>query len=704
MSAPSKLQSVNGKTSAKSSDKLDAAGACLPVKMDKNTFVFCLEFERSNDEPTTAETVKRIPVNGLRMGFVRFDETNMKKAMPEKYFVMAEVWLGTPEMPGNIALSKKYGKPLHVWQDEEVRAVREAMKKNGGRVWWNLTGEQETGTFGRDTIFKSKAEAFKWVQDSFLTNKPGHIDPFHKRANFPLMKNRYKVDFKKENIAIQATRCFTAHYIYEWGARFGWMEKNCWLANNQISIAFMRGAAKQYGGYWGLDFSPWGEPTTGFTQYDKNGVLIEGLSESLHLREWLTTFYSGANLALAEASHICAWTKLGPNQWKLSPHGECAKQFGRHTLLEHPDRGTPHVPVALMLEHNHGWDPREHCVWNGLVQYSRADQMLDNFFNLAFPGQEEGFYGSKWMPDGSPQFPWKDEKNLTQALKGPKPPKPPDCSPGITEDESICLRKMMAEGFDTRPYEHGYQVNSRWGDSFDVVLENCPLEVLCKYKLIILLGAIQLTGELEKKLRRYVEQGGELVVNVRQVSRKNENFLGVRLTGKLKPVCMFYPSWKRMAYNEISAIELFSIMAKEAEVLEKAGTGPEAPATLVRRRLGKGAVYFSGVPYMQNADSMPFAEHSKDFLDWMISRHLRVKVRPEIQYLVNTKGTEIIITLINNYKDDWAGDIVPVQKGLKLKRGMDLWNNKPLSPKAFKDGVLHAACPAFGFRVLRFQE
>ena len=698
----SRQKAAKGKQTAEVREKLGSDDAFLPVKMEKNTFVFCMEFERSDNEPTTAETRRQIPTNGVRMGFVPINAANMKKAMPENYFVIAECWLGTPEAPGNIALSKQYGKPLHVWQDEEVRILREAMKDHGERVWWNLTGEQDNNQFGREAMFKSKAEAYAWVRDSFLTNKPGHIDAFHKRANFPLMKNRYKVDFKKENIAIQSAMCFSAHYLYEWGAKFGWMERNCWLANNQIAVAFMRGAARQYDGYWGLDFSPWGEPTTGYTQYNEKGMLVEGLSESLHLREWLTTFYAGANLVLAEASHVCAWIKSRTKKWKLSPHGECAKKFGQHTLVEHPDRGTPHVPVALMLEHNHGWDPREHRLWNGLVAYSREDQMLDNFFNLAFPGQEEGFYVSKWMPDGSPQFPWKDEKNIQNALKGPKPPRPPDCAAGILEDESICLRKMMADGFDPRPYERGMLVNSQWGDSFDVVLENCPLEVLCQYKLIILLGGIQLTPELEKKLRRYVEQGGELVVNVRQVSRKNEKFLGSKLTGKFKPVCMFYPTWKKIAYNEISYIDLFSVESKDVEVLERTGNRPDSPATLVKRKLGKGAVYFSAVSYMQSGDSLPFAEHCKDFLDWLISRHLLVKVRPDIQYLVNTKGSEIIVTLINNYKDDWAGEIIPVKKGLKLTQGTDLWSNKALPAAAFKEGSLKVTCPAFGFKVLSF--
>ena len=692
----SKLEPVNGKT---------AADVSLPVKMDKNTFVFCLEFERSDNEPTTGETLRQIPANGVRMGFVPINETNMKKAVPETNFVMAELWLGIPETPGNIELTKRYGKPLHVWQDEAVGILREAMKVNGERVWWNITGEQDVGTFGRETMFKSKKEAFTWVRDSFLTNKPGRFPPnnHEKRTNYPLMKNRYKIDFEKENIAIQAGMCFTVHYIYEWGAKFGWIERNCYLANNQIATAFMRGAAKQYDGYWGLDFSPWGTPTRGATQHDDNGVLVGGLSASLQLREWLAAFYSGANLVLAEYSNKCAW--MNPAKWKLSPHGECAKQFGRHALLDHPDRGMPHVPVALMLEHNHGWDPREHRLFNGWVEYTRADQMLDNFFNLAFPGQEEGNYGSKWMPDGSPQFPWKDEANLQRALAEPRASRLGGSAAGgaIDEDEAICLRKMMAEGLDTRPYERGMQVNSQWGDSFDVVLENCPLEVLVKYKLIILLGAIQLTGELEKKLRQYVEQGGELVVNTRQISRRNEKFLGIKLTGKITPVCMFYPTWKKIVYNEISGIDLFTVVTKDVEVLEVAGSDPKAPPTLVKRRLGNGAVYFSGVPYMQSADSLPIAGHCADFIDWLISRHLLLKVSTGIQYLVNTKGAEIIVTLINNYEKDWSGEVIPVKSGLKLRRGVDLWNNKPVPASDFKDGVLKTNCPAFGFRILSLQ-
>ena len=76
------------------------------------------------------------------------------------------------------------------------------------------------------------------------------------------------------------------------------------------------------------------------------------------------------------------------------------------------------------------------------------------------------------------------------------------------------------------------------------------------------------------------------------------------------------------------------------------------------------------------------------------------RAQPGIQYLVNTNGPEIIVILINNYEKDWTGNIEPVKLKLNLRKGMDLWHNKPLPASAFKDGVLGITCPAFGFRIL----
>ena len=102
-------------------------------------------------------------------------------------------------------------------------------------------------------------------------------------------------------------------------------------------------------------------------------------------------------------------------------------------------------------------------------------------------------------------------------------------------------------------------------------------------------------------------------------------------------------------------------------------------------------------------DSLPMAEHSKDFLNRIISRHLLVRVRPGIQYIVNTHTAGINVTLINNTVRDWTGDVYPVRGGLKFRHGFDLWTDRPLPAKAFRNGLAHVDCPAFGFRALRLR-
>ena len=80
----------------------------------------------------------------------------------------------------------------------------------------------------------------------------------------------------------------------------------------------------------------------------------------------------------------------------------------------------------------------------------------------------------------------------------------------------------MQSGFDTRPYESMGLTHSPWGDSFDVVLGNCPLEALKKYPVIMFLGNITLKGELLERLKAYMGVGGILVANVAKIEEDAE--------------------------------------------------------------------------------------------------------------------------------------------------------------------------------------
>ncbi len=651
-----------------------------PVKPDKEMFSLMLEFNQadwadgmalgptvtySGIEYTSVEqNLKAIPVNGLRI-WTDLDAEKMRRAQPERNLVMVDCWLSSTQTK---RIAERYKMKLQDFLDMQVKLLREGMKEHGKRVWWCLCGEQDGGVIWPRKMFKSRREAFEFYRDCYITNKPDRYHPLRKMANYPMMEKRYKVNFEKENIAIHVSKCFSTHYPFEWGAKLVWMEMTGTLGNAEVSTAFVRGAASQHNGYWGMDISPWSGLVDGTCFFDANGVRKAGISENVILRELVSYFYSGTNLVLLESSSACNWIKTNDGKWKLSPYGKNAKKFGKHSLLENPNRGKPHVPFAVMLEHDHGWEQRSHRIWNGLCEYTRADAMIDNFFEFVFPGCGK-------LP---PQF-----NEFRQDGTEPFPP----CH------DRDKMRKMLWEGFDTRPYEHILSA-SRYGDSFNVVLEDCPLEVLKQYKVLVLLGNLKVTGNLEEKLSEYVKSGGELVVNTTQVPKK---FMGVEKTGGVELFAKFFPKWKDIDYDEGPNPITLVRTSPKWKMLAEARRYNRAPSIL-QRKIGKGTIYLTLMPYMQNTGGRPFSPHNQDFLDHVFTSHLLISVKgPRIQYLVTKKTSSLIVTLINNSGKTWTGDIVIMKKGLNLKSGHDLWNNRKLS------GHTGIKVKPYAFRILEFQ-
>jgi hypothetical protein len=52
-----------------------------------------------------------------------------------------------------------------------------------------------------------------------------------------------------------------------------------------------------------------------------------------------------------------------------------------------------------------------------------------------------------------------------------------------------------------------------FGDCFDALTDRCPEEALRRYPRLLTLGGIVVEGELLKRLKRYVQAGGELLLN-----------------------------------------------------------------------------------------------------------------------------------------------------------------------------------------------
>lgn len=543
---------------------------------------------------------------------------------------------------------------------------------------------------------RSKADAYRQWREHFLT-RDGCFPYFLEYCR------RHGVDMTDLNVMVGQHQQWH-HYNAEWGASALFSEGNCDLVCDQVRIAMLRGAARQYRKEWFLYWSSWGGTDHHVTWFNRDGRLDSGVSPSLNLRQWVGSFYSGCRYCAAienPPAQLFYVDRRGKR--RLSPFGRAARKFTRYVAQRHPERGEPYVPFALMLEHDHGWSPREHRVWGGALPYGREEEMIENFFRVAFPHFDEGTPYKKlpWRRDDA--LPWHSQEDL--------------------------VNKVSRGEIDSRMYEKPFRTESTWGDGFDVVLDNCTLSVLKTYKVVVLLGGIRLDAKLRARLRAYVRQGGTVICNSVHVSRSDQNFLGVRFSGRRDILwetrCETCGGIFRQWDGEIDLVR-----PAGAGVLQKAVGGfrnghPEVKRVpgydgvdpvATEHRIGKGRVIFTTLPYLQTAAGRDMHPAACDLFDHVFKTALPVRIegRP-IEFMLNRTTRGWIVTLMHNGPDYWKGEKprrwqgkVVLELAAAGKEGRwrvrELWSDTDLRYESRKRRlVVNVTVPAFGFKVISLE-
>ncbi len=259
------------------------------------------------------------------------------------------------------------------------------------------------------------------------------------------------------------------HYGCEWGADIVGSEVGENINSTQAHIAFTRGAARQYGKPWLIDFSSWYGPS----MYDEDPKKtwgeysgpVRGHSLSLHLRTYYVAYMAGANVVIAEGGWLNFFRSQQPGPdgtLPLSGLGEHGARFYAFTQ-RHPDRGIPYTPVGLLVDPLHGIFPGfgEKLAWNAFP-YSPGDQRILDLWETFFPDSLD-----------------------VQAKRN----------------------------------EKGYLVTSPYGDILDVILHNAPDPILASYPVLLLAGEVTQEGLLADRLLKYVRQGGTLLLTEADAKR-----------------------------------------------------------------------------------------------------------------------------------------------------------------------------------------
>lgn len=475
---------------------------------------------------------------------------------------------------------------------------------------------------------------------------------------------------------------FCPQYAYDLGSDAVLLERN----NDEVSgmspgLAMIRGAARQHGGReWGVDISTYRYWNGGPTVFDPSGKLVSGWSPSTFERNLFAAYMSGAHILKVEAADYTT----GATVDGLNPLGLAVRDFADFSLRRHPQRGTPHVPMAIVQDHLSGFEPRygefdqTPNKWYRKRPYTPGDQMLDGLLELAFPGH------ASWGAI-APAAPWRVTGGDGQV---------------DVPASQAAYRKALADGADPRSWET--MSSTRWGESVDVITDRARLETLQRYSVVVLSLSDRGSPELWTDLMEYVRRGGQLVVNADQVPEGGEEFAGVRFTGERHRANA--ATWT--ADGSPIAEQPYDYDVAVPESATVVATTSLGHPLVTKRVFGNGTVYVATPDRLLGVEGRGVLNTGVRLLDQLHRDTAKVVVEgAPIQYLINTDGPRTIVTLINTDATggEWRGTLrFPAPAGPYAVRE---WTRDTEEAASVRDGQLSAevTVPGYGVRVFALE-
>lgn len=414
----------------------------------------------------------------------------------------------------------------------------------------------------------------------------------------------------------------------------------------QTAIAFGRGAARQHGCRWGVDFSLWWGVIHG---------CVQDLRASFHKRNFHLSYFAGANVLAVEGGDLLVrLPQLQPTRV-----GAVLDEFGRFT--QRVRRGQPDVPVAILIPEDHGgitppyWRTSSES-WNyARIPYRPGDASLDGFFGAAFPGADfamDPFPFGAYATNDPPASPFALSAVTPQYAPNPEhaftatPPIPF----GRFHNRHAARQTLAAQQTDPSPWRP--LGDSRWGSIVDVLTVGASSDVLQHYAVLVLLGPIQLDDSLRTMLQQDVRSGGILVAAAGVLSPSDHDWCGAAIEPELRVGRAW--QWGPDAPVHEPFRYLPAGPTPNAEVLARTSGGDPL---VVRNRLGRGNVYASLLPWFGSGDS-PWAKLSLRLVDEVIGPVQPVRVDGLPVEWLSTHGSDHRTVVIANHDGQpWQGTV-----------------------------------------------
>jgi hypothetical protein len=399
---------------------------------------------------------------------------------------------------------------------------------------------------------------------------------------------------------------------YQWGARTVGYESSAMTAGLlSMRLAFLRGAARQNGGmtatYRSCNF---GDASTIFSEQqsftkprnilDNYYSVFSGAGMTWYKMDIWYQYLAGSSLFYHEQGFDEFWmpggtTAAGLHEVQLSPKGKLVDRFLRVTN-EHKDRGAAFTPVAFLVDYAHGWEASPfypHAFGNyanrmDLTLYGDHEQMLREYFWTAYHPI------------------------------GPKSTEP------ITGTNEVYVPGVFGDVFDVI---YAYPDVKRW-------------TTIDTYPVVVAAGDIELTAEEGKRLAKYVQDGGTLLV------------ADTHLTGP-GVAALELPAFGAMTEADSYTWEVAGTKQSAQRFQYRPITGGKALATTADGKVfcaafdrGKGRLIVLSVPRGLGIDRAAVPALAQ-LLAHLTRGLMPVEVKGDVEWLVNRTDTGWLVTLLN---------------------------------------------------------
>jgi hypothetical protein len=382
-----------------------------------------------------------------------------------------------------------------------------------------------------------------------------------------------------------------------------------------------------------------------------------GPSLSWYRKSYYFYYMSGASGIYLEQG-FDQFFKPGPgdHEFQLNPLGRITDEFMRFAE-KHPDRGTPYTPIAILLDPAHGWDMTDYPQWPfGVSQINRSDRALRELFGVAYyPGLVvegepatgdrqafvNGVFGDIFDVLVAADVQSMGSSPTVKAAQSPK-----SKVQSHQKANALRLKKSSKSQTEEVAYEGSNLKDESSPAPSPFPLPRSPVFPLDPYRAIVVGGEVELSPQWIQRLAAYVRSGGTVVLNSAQIKGVPADLLGVRLTGETGEAHNARCLSPGETFQDLSG-QIFRYERVELKGASALITSTNGEPFVTVNKVGKGSVVLVAVPDLLGEDERitPFAAH---LLAHVFADATPIKVRGDVEYLVNRNENGWVITLFNN--------------------------------------------------------